>query len=178
MKKTCFVVGLGILLVLAACSTTSVRFDYERGVDFSQFKTFDFYPVPESLVENPLVVKRIGRAVIKEMEAKGLTHDEKADLLIAIHTEVEDKIDITSYGYSYAPYYHYGYWGGGYGGTTVSRYEEGTLIIDIVDNEEDELIWRGEASKALPSNPTPQQIDGIIDEVVAKVLANYPPREK
>jgi hypothetical protein len=178
MKKSLLILSFGLLLVFAACSTTSVRFDYERGVDFSQFKTFDFYPVPESLVENPLVIKRIGRAIIAEMESKGLTHDESADLLIAIHTDVKDKINVTSYGYGYAPYYRYGYWGGGHGGTTVSQYEEGTLIIDIVDNNEDELIWRGEASKALPSNPTPQQIDGIIDEVVTKIMANYPPSGK
>jgi len=178
MKKSLFVLSLGILLVFAACSSTTVRFDYERDMDFSKFKTFDFIPVPEALLKNPLVIKRIGTAIIKEMEAKGLTHDEDADLLIAIHTETKDKINVSSYGYSYAPYYRYGYWGGGYSGTTVSQYEEGTLIIDFVDNAEDELVWRGEASKALPSNPTAQQIDGIIDEVVTKILANYPPSEK
>jgi hypothetical protein len=178
MKKSIVYMSLAFLLTMTACSHTDVRFDYERGVDFSKFKTFDFIPVPEALVENPLVIKRIGNAIIKEMEAKGLTHDAKADLLIAIHTGVEDKIDVASYGYAYAPYYRYGYWGRGYGGATVSRYEEGTLVIDLVDNAEDELVWRGEASKALPYNPTPEQIDKIIDEVVSKTLANYPPSGK
>ena len=178
MKKSLFILGLGMLLIYASCSTTSVRFDYEREVDFSKFKTFDFFPVPESLVKNPLVLKRIGRAIIEEMETKGLTHDADADILIAVHTDVKDKINVTSYGYSYAPYYRYGYWGGGYSGTSVSQYEEGTLIIDFVDNKQDELVWRGEASKALPSNPSAQQIDGIIDEVVVKILANYPPTGK
>jgi hypothetical protein len=57
----------------------------------------------------------------------------------------------------------------------VRQYEEGSLIIDIVDNAEDELVWRGVASKSLPSNPTPEKIDKIIDQVVTKAMENFPP---
>ena len=181
MKKNLLFLVMGALLVYSACSSTSVRFDYERGVDFSQFKTFDFYEVPEDVKTDRLVLKRINRAITDQLSAKGLTQSSSnPDLLIATHTAVQDKVDVMDYGYGYADYYWRGYWGPRYGGggTQVTEYEEGTLIIDIVDNAEDELIWRGEASRALPYNPTAEKIDALIDDVVAKTLANYPPPKK
>jgi hypothetical protein len=181
MKKNLLVMGVGAILLLSACSSTSVRFDYERGVDFSQFKTFDFFEVPEDVEADPLVLKRIDRAIADQLTAKGLTQSSSdPDLMIAVHTAVKDKVDVTNWGYGYADYYWHGYWGPRYGGggTQVTQYEEGTLIIDMVDNAEDELIWRGEASRALPYNPTAEKIDALIDDVVARILVNYPPPNK
>lgn len=176
MKKTVYAMGLGVLLVFWGCSATSVRFDYERGIDFSKFNTFDFYKVPTDVTADRLVLKRIDDAIVREMQAKGLTQtSDNPDLLIAVHTQTKDKINVSSWGYSYADYYYFGYWGMGPSQTTVTQYEEGSLIIDLVDNADDELIWRGVATRALPSNPTVDTIDKIIDEVVTKTLANYPP---
>jgi hypothetical protein len=174
MKKLTMILLLSTLLIAVSCSSTTARFDYERGVDFSKFKTFGFFPIPPDFKGSELVLKRIGNAIAKDLTAKGLTEtQDNPDLLIAAHTDVKDKIQVSSYGYRYAPYYYYGYWGTS--STTVHQYEEGTLIIDIVDNAEDEMIWRGVASRALPSNPTPATIDKIIDEVVSKTMSNYPP---
>lgn len=177
LKKTALFFALGLLLVYTGCSSVNVRFDYERGVDFSKFKTFDFIDTPRDIETNELELKRIANAITKEMNSKGYTQSaDNPDLLIAVHTYVKDKINVTNWGYSYADYYWYGYWGPGpYGRATVQQYEEGTLVIDIVDNAEDELIWRGAASRALPGRPTPEKLDQIIDEVITKTLANYPP---
>lgn len=179
MNKKWLIVGLGVLLVFASCSSTRVRFDYERGVSFSQFRTFDFYEVPRGVDADRLVLKRIDESIARELTAKGLTQtSDNPDLLVAVHTQSKDKINVTNWGYSFADYYYFGYWGMGPTQTTVHQYEEGTLVIDLVDNADDELIWRGVASRALPSNPTTEAIDRIIDEVVSKTLANYPPRTR
>ena len=68
----------GLVLLLAGCSSTSVRFDYDRQQDFSRFKTFDFYPIPKEIGPdtNPLVIKRIQDAVIRELAHKGLSRSE------------------------------------------------------------------------------------------------------
>ncbi|MGD9346483.1 MAG: DUF4136 domain-containing protein [Candidatus Aminicenantes bacterium] len=175
MKKWNLSLMVALISLAVSCSSVSVRYDYERDVDFTQFKTFDFYPVPQELSTSELVLKRIGNAIAREMTTKGFTRSsDNPDLLIAAHTEVKDKVNVTSYGYGYAPYYRWGYWGAP-GNVDVRQYEEGSLIIDIVDNAEDELVWRGVASKSLPSNPTPEKIDKIIDQVVTKAMENFPP---
>ena len=175
MKKLTMVFFLSFLLITVSCSSTSVRYDYERDLDFSQFKTFGFFPIPDDFKTSELVLKRIGEAIATDLTAKGLTHtQDNPDLLIAAHTGVKDKVQVSSYGYTYAPFYYYGYWGTSR--TTVYQYEEGSLIIDIVDNAQDELIWRGVATRTLPSNPTAETIDKIIDEVVSKTMKNYPPK--
>jgi len=173
----------GLILLLAGCSSTSVRFDYDRQQDFRQFKTFDFYPIPKEVGPdtNPLVVKRIQDAVIRELAHKGFSQTEtKPDLRIAIHTESKDKFNVTQWGYHYAPYDYYwrgyGYWHGG--GIDVQQYEEGTLILDFVRTDEDEMVWRGVASQALPSFSTPEQIDATIKQAVAKILENFPPQKR
>ncbi len=176
MKKWSLVLTITLIALAVSCSSITTQYDYERGEDFSRFKTFSFLPAPPELAQNQLVAKRISAAIVKQLATKGLTKsDSNPDLNIAVYTEVKDKVDITRYGYGYAPYYSYGYWGRGMGGTSVQQYEEGTLIIDMVDANQKEMVWRGMASKALPSYPTPEKIDKIIDDVVAKIFEKYPP---
>lgn len=53
----------------------------------------------------------------------------------------------------------------------------GTLVIDVLDRESRELLWRGSAEGALPGawHPDqPQQAD--VDEIVRQVLRGFPPR--
>lgn len=183
MKTNRWAVIGGLIVLLAGCSSTSVRFDYDRQQDFSQFKTFDFYPIPKEIGPdiNPLVVKRVQDAVIRELAHKGLSQtDVDPDLRIAIHTESKDKFNVTNWGYHYAPYDYYwrgyGYWYGG--GVDVQQYEEGTLMLDFVRADEDEMVWRGVASRALPSQSTPEQTDALVKLVVSEILVNFPPQKK
>jgi hypothetical protein len=173
----------GLIVLLAGCSSTSVRFDYDRQQDFSRFKTFDFYPIPKEIGPdaNPLVVKRIKDAVIRELAHKGFAQAEtNPDLLIAIHTESQDRFNVTDWGYHYAPYDYYwrdyGYWYDG--GIDVHQYEEGTLTLDFVSVDNDEMVWRGVASRALPYQSTSEQIDKLVKQAVSKILENFPPPKK
>jgi hypothetical protein len=170
------------ILLLSCCSGgTKVRFDYDRQEDFSKFKTYNFLPLPESLKSeaNPNVIRRIEEGIALAMGDKGFDRiDANPDLLIAIHTERQDKFDVNNWGYSYGSYDHYyrgsGYWGSS--GMDVYKYQQGTLIIDIVKAADKEMIWRGVGSKALPQNPTVKQIDRTVNQVVSKILANFPPK--
>jgi len=79
------------------------------------------------------------------------------------------------YGYGgwYGGYYGYGAgYGGGYGGSTyVSYYEEGSLVIDIIDWKEKELSFRGVATGTLSkTEKTPEESQADINEVVTNIL--------
>ncbi|NTV19643.1 MAG: DUF4136 domain-containing protein, partial [Bacteroidales bacterium] len=57
----------------------------------------------------------------------------------------------------------------------VSYYEEGTLIIDIIDAKSDEIAWSGVARGILKNYDTSMQMQRDIDEVVTKIMAQFPP---
>lgn len=177
MKKiTSLMLLVGFALLTIGCSTLKVNHDWDREKDFSKYKTFDFLTPPMDYRVSDLVMKRVYSSIALEMKNKGLTRVmDDPDLLIAVHTGVQDKIDVTYWGYHYAPYYWYGYWGPG--STTAYRYEEGHLVIDMVDADDEELVWRGVASAVLPDNPNPARMSEGVANAVARILDKYPPKK-
>jgi hypothetical protein len=65
-----------------------------------KYKTFDFLMPPVDYRANDLVMKRVYSSIALEMKNKGLTRvTNNADLLIAVHTGVQDKVDVQHWGY-------------------------------------------------------------------------------
>lgn len=161
---------LGFALVFFGCSPISVRTDYDHEVDFRKYQTFKWMPYPEKrkkrgVSPNSLLDRRIRRAVERELEAKGykLVGSGPADALLAYNVVVEKHVDVDHYGYGY------GYWGRR---TYVRRYKEGTIIIDVVDPELKQLVWRG-AAQGLVGHP--EGNEERINEAMFKVFEKYPP---
>jgi hypothetical protein len=172
---------IGVTLAAAGCSTISVTHDFDTQADFLAYKTFAWLQEPTTAIGdakaakqmNTLLDKRIRSAVEAELQAKGMTVDtQNPDLLVVYHTGVDDKINVTDWGYSYPTRY-----GGWYGphDVDVYQYKEGTLIVDLIDTRSKQLVWRGEATKTLEEKPSPEQMDRNLREVVGKMFANYPP---
>jgi hypothetical protein len=116
--RTTFSIFLWCLLIffVSCSSSTKVHFDYDRQEDFSQFRTYNFIPVPEALSTevNSMVIRRIEEAIALALGDKGFNRTEASpDFLIAIHLESKDKFDVQNWGYTYAPYDLY-YRGSGY----------------------------------------------------------------
>jgi hypothetical protein len=133
--------------------------------------------IPKDMKGKTLILKRIQRAVDQDLKAKGYRRTSvRPDLLIAVHATGRDKINISSWGYRYAPYRYWrgpGYWGGR--GISVHRYKQGTVVVDMVAADRRELVWRSAASKALPSNMKPDDVDRYVSVAVEKALRNFPP---
>ncbi len=174
---------IGLISVISGCSPVIVKTDYDREYDFSQYKTYRWPTQAEAiktdeLAKNNLAYKRVVEAVDKIMQAKGLTKKEvsETDLVIFAHAGVKNKMQINQYG-GYGGWYQP--WWGPYGGhTDVSYYEEGTLIIDLVDSKKKELAWRGSGTGVVKDYDTPEEMQKNLDEILAKILANYPPDTK
>ncbi len=170
------IVSIGIL---TGCSTVSVTSDYDKTANFTSYNTFTIYDdvIKDSELESvPLVKKRVLEALRNEMQKKGFTMVEaaEADITIFAHAGTTEKMNVTDYGYGYG-----GWWGPNpYGrDIDVSYYKEGSLIIDFVENSKKELFWRGIGTAALQDGGTPEERQAFIDEVVAKILDQYPPVE-
>ena len=181
------------LCILSACSTLSVNYDYNQKIDFNRYKTFDWLPFPEDTQIDELNRARFVSAVESNLTKKGFTQDtSKPDFVIATHFGKENKIDITNWGYSYAPSIYYG--GHGYlhtgihsygyadgytitGGISVYEYEQGTLILDIVDADTKKLIWRATAKEIIRPAATPEKQTEKVNNAVTKILENFPPKK-
>lgn len=174
----CF--SAAFVLVLMNCSSTSYKSDYDPSKDFSKYKTYAWFTENiegDALAADPLTKKRIMGAVDKVIQARGgQLVESDPDVMVVVHAGVKERMNVTQTGGGY-----YGGWygpgWGGYGGTThVSYYDEGTLVIDFVDYAEKELVWRGMATGTIDENPNMEKQQAKIDQVVEKILAQYPPK--
>jgi len=186
------ILTIGFALLSSCGSSLKIVSDYNGGLDFSQYKTYNFHkPDPDSVktemsisptIINQLNQRRLEAAIDEEMYLRGYSMSETPDILISYYVKVENKTETTAttYGNYGSPYYggygYYGYYGGyGYGQTYTDvntyEYKYGTLIIDLVDTKANELMWYGAASKALEDvarNP-----EATINYIVTKLFNNY-----
>lgn len=178
---------LSLLLVFIATSCVSVRVssDYDKNIDFTQYKTFAFYKKGIEKVEiSDLDKRRILRAIESDLLAKGLTKSENPDLLVNIFTKSREKIDVYNNNYlGWYPWYYGGFgfyrggpFGFGYGAyNNVSRSTEGTLFIDLIDANKKELAWQGMGTGILTTSNDVSKKEARIKEFVNEIMAKYPP---
>lgn len=192
MKIFKILTALIILLGFSGCSSLSVNYDYNQQTDFTKYKTYDWLPFPKDLDASELSRARFITAVENNLAEKGFTQNSsKPGLVIATHYGKESKVDITNWGYSYAPnsyYAGYGYrhpgrygYAGGYattGGVSVYEYEQGTLILDFVDANSKQLIWRATAKGIISPASTPEKQTKKVNNAVKKILESFPPEKQ
>jgi Domain of unknown function (DUF4136) len=150
-----------------------VQTDYDHHVDFSQYKTYSWAKVETS---NSIWDSRVKDAVDKELQSKGLTQaPSDGDIAIVAVGTTREKPTLETY-------YSGGFGGWGWRGfgdtatTTVENYKEGTLVVDMFDNNTRKLIWRGTSSDTL-SDKSEKNIKKL-DKGVDKMFKDFPPKAK
>ena len=97
-------------------------------------------------------------------------------LLCILEPKQRQKLKVTGYGYGYGYGSAFGYGLGGRGGVEAWQYDEGTLLIDFIDIEKNELIWRGSGTKILADHPSVEDKIKNINDAVAEILQPVPSR--
>ena len=73
-------------------------------------------------------------------------------------------------------YRGYGGWMYGGSGTTISAYDEGTLVVDLLDAKTNELIFKGIAKVDMK-----EMVDNkveMLDYILTEMFASFPPDNK
>lgn len=178
MRRLTLFVTLAIALTTAGCATMTVSAHIERGVGFAEYVTYDWgkpdnLPVGDPRLDNNAVFNDyLQGAVEKRMAARGYERagaGAKADVLLHYHASVHQKLDVYEadrrYGYCYGPEC----------GDRVVEYEQGTLVIDMVDARTDKLIWRGWAQDTMTGVIDNQaRLEKQVDEGVARMMLLLP----
>lgn len=167
------------LLILTACSNEiRVYTDRDPDYDLWTYKTFDWSQKADiekgnnPLYYNELNDKRIKTAVSEELVNRGFAAStDNPDLMIHYHIIVDDQSMVIN-----EPYGHYGpYWTHMH--TSVYAYREGTLIIDLMDQKTNNLIWRGWAESAIEGMYDRERVDHLIKASVEKIFRKFPKPE-
>jgi hypothetical protein len=174
LKLAAALLGTGML---TSCSTLETSEDYDRAVDFSKFKTYAWKETEP--ISNQLLAQRIQSAIGSTLSSRGLQKAPEGafpDLWVVPHTRLSKQTQVNTYSTGWGYGWGWG-WGGGMGSTTstVTEIPVGTLIIDLVDANKKQLVWRGTASRTLEPDASPEKKEKNITEAVQKMFASYPP---
>jgi len=162
-----------VMLVFASAAFAEVKTDYDRGADFTQYKTYSWEKVQ---TQDPLWVARIKDAVNSDLEAKGLTPvPSGGDIAIVAVEMTKNQRTLNTFYDGFGGGWR---WGGGFGNatTTVDNYKVGTLVVDLFDAKTKTLIWRGASSDTL-SSKSDKNIKNL-DKGVNEMFAHFPPDAK
>ena len=173
------------LTIFSGCETpVKVDSEVDPEANLASYETFGVLPMPNNIPgADPGAVMRI-RSTARETVVENLTSKgyrevslEQADFAVNITGKVVPKTDVTDWGYSYAPRtrwgYRYPYYGYGTSNVTVDQYDEGSLIIEVFDNDRDEMVWVGWGTARTSSKgPDPEKVQ----QAITDILARFPSR--
>jgi hypothetical protein len=172
-----------LAVALAGCSSIRVNYDYDPKADFSNYHSWSWLPQPkpeviDPRVHNEIVDRRVRRAVEAALAARGYQQVEpgRGDFGVAYHAAIQGKVSVQTIN----DYYGYGpVWGGMVHvpstRTYVREYDEGTLILDVVDGQSHQIVWRASAQAEVSQSGTPEQRDRRVREAVDQMLDDFPP---
>lgn len=171
-------------LAALACAGVQTTQDYDPTARFDTYRTFDWFPGGRQLTgdveaDSPLIDQRVRAAVGRELITKGYqkVSDRTPDFYVNYQVSVKQKLTTSGLNVGYGVG-SYGSWGGvgiGVGSNPVRQYDEGTLVVDVIDGASRKLVWRGTGSQALDRHPTPESTTETIDRAAQKILAQFPP---
>lgn len=174
-KKYIFILLASAALSLTSCSPFQVRSDYAETANFNSYKTYKLRI--DDLKLNDIDKDRVLNELSRQLQSKGLASGENPDLIINVKANHKKVTDITTN----SPYGMWGWggpfgWGVGVNRTWSSNYNEGALIVDLIDARTNKLVWQGIGSGISVDSPKAKQRQ--IPEIVAEIMANYPPQRK
>jgi hypothetical protein len=185
LRKLLLMVGVCVL-ILPGCSTVRVSQDYRSGRDFSGLRTYRWQPQGDekkarTTPDDPLVSERIRNAVDRILSSRGFREESTdPDIFIDYRYTVRQVIESDDYG-PQVGVGTYGWRSGVFGGIGIGSggyvhtSEEGVLLIDFMDPQSGELLWRGKGTHYVEEHWSPETKTGKINELTEKTLAQFPP---
>ena len=188
MPKSQPLILSALMIVILCCSSVQVSQDYDPATDFTKLKTFAWQSETQQKtgdvrVDDQLIDSRIRKATERAFTAKGYQKVTQMapDFYITYQYVIQQKIRTdnvrTDVGIGYDSRGRYG----GIGvisGADVSSYDEGLLVIDVIDSDGGKLLWRGKATRSVSPHSNPEKTTRAVNEAVEKILNQFPPLVK
>lgn len=161
-------------LAIAGCASMQVSTYMPRGGDIAKYRTYAWGPADTfstgdpRLDANPFFDARVRVAVEHHLDARGFEKTDAApDLRLHYHASVSQRIYVRDVDR------RDGFCDNGDCGAEV--YDQGTLLIDLVDAGTNTLVWRGWAEDSFDGVVERQaRMEAEIDAAVARILERLP----
>jgi hypothetical protein len=195
MKKNNLVL-IAIMFVMMGCYSTANIYKSEKtkGTDFSKYKTYAWLATKDTaytkLLNRKNVERALAEAVIQELTKRGMKLDTLHPDCLFTYTLVINKTyevgqkppEIYSQ-QTFAPvypgqnniyYYRSDYGMPAYsGGLSVAAFRDGSLVIDMVDRQNNKIVWRSSV-EGKQSEDNLKGVKRTVNEVVPVMFKKFP----
>ncbi len=166
-----------VLLFIVSCAPIQINYDYEKGTDFTQYKTYNYYSDMETGLSE-LDTKRLFNILDDKLAVKGLTLSNEPDFYINIQSSEYQEEQRNTVGVGVGGSGRNV--GGGIsvgipvGQSNINR----QVIIDFVDESKYGLFWQAVSESSYNPKASPEKREERLIAIVDKVLEGYPPKHK
>jgi len=171
-----WIAGLALVLAAAAFGCgVRVAVESDPGQRHAGWKTWSWLqrpPVAHGDTDFAAIDERVRRSFEREMKTRGFRQvdRQRPDFLITYYAAVAQPIDRKALDYAA-------------GGPVDVRaalpgasYEQGMLIVDVLDASSGKLAWRGSGKKVFAANQDAYERNERIDQAVAAVVSEFSAR--
>ena len=163
IKVSCLV----MMLMFTSCRTTTSDYDFQQNFNFSTLKVFTIYPSTALKSNSPVMAQAIGGEIDSILQSKGYKKgNEVHDFVVTFYTEAEVE---TSYGSV-----NFDRWKGFWSVKEEPLFAmKGLIVIDVIDGETGNVVWRGWNSRLIGKEANPNI---ILKNTIAGILRQFPPK--
>ncbi len=181
-SRSRLVVYASMAFAVAGCgSSIDVRTMAAPDVGLTTLHTFRMLPFParrdgrpttgadDPMISNSIANRAIREQIVKAFQGRGYTIDETApDFAVAFYASAREKLDVTAWDYGYPSMPSWPRYARPV--QTVTKYTEGSVVIDVINPASRELLWRGEGRAQLSDDPSENvtQLVKVADAIVSK----------
>jgi hypothetical protein len=167
-----------LTLALGGCrNRVEVRTVAAPDANFAGRRTFRILPTPvptgvtlgasDPMLTNSITYQAIRAELRSAFESRGYQlSPQGADLDVAYYATAQSVLELHTYNYGYD-------WRGfprEY--TQIDQYEQGTVIIDVIDPATHRLMWRGEGKAAVSTDP--EKYANTLRKAVREIVKRFP----
>lgn len=197
MKR--WLIAMVTAFLVSGCSTLQVQIDSDPGFDFASLSTFNVMYTKKS-DERDFTRSRISKMLTEYFENKGYlsTSKDEAEFYLIVHLDIKTKSEIetnyeTMHVYPRTDYYNrrpyrpigtprmyadpYPYPADDSRTVATTRtyeYEEGRLVIELLDVKQNAVVWQGIAEDELSDLPTQEAKSAYIQKVLDEMFGDFP----
>jgi len=176
-----------LLLIIIAAGCATLQTESEKVADISALQTFAWFDESgkhgdDVRIRDERVRKTVYDTIEQVLVEKGYRKADaaQADFVVTWFGVIEQKIKQEDLNHLYSPY--------GYGTLLrdpalnydspreIAEYEEGTLIIDLLDPDEHRLLWRGSGVGRVVKDRPPETALKNLARSVTQILGPVPSR--